>query len=253
MLKTTTETVKYTARYLRHKLTAFAAFGVVDGAEPHSVVTPIATYSPWRADRLFEETFRVVRDNTLVDIYRCHELWCLIQESAALSEGDILEVGVWRGGSGCLMARRAQLLQMPASVYLCDTFAGVVKATAMDRHYSGGEHSDTSAELVRALASTLGLDNVRLLSGIFPDETGNQIAGNRFRLCHIDVDVYQSARATLDWVWPRMPAGGIVIFDDYGFLSTSGITRLVNEERGKPDRIIVHNLNGHGLLIKIGK
>jgi O-methyltransferase len=90
-----------------------------------------------------------------------------------------------------------------------------------------------------------------MLIGAFPDETGSEIAGNRFRLCHIDVDVYESARATLDWVWPRMPAGGVIIFDDYGFLSTSGITRLVNEERGKPDRIIIHNLNGHGLLIKI--
>jgi uncharacterized membrane protein YagU involved in acid resistance len=58
VLKTANETVKYTARYSRHGFNAFAAFGLAGGAAPHSVVTPIATYSPWLADRQFEETFR---------------------------------------------------------------------------------------------------------------------------------------------------------------------------------------------------
>jgi O-methyltransferase len=54
----------------------------------------------------------------------------------------------------------------------------------------------------------------------------------------------------LDWVWPRLNTGGIVVFDDFGFASCRGIRDLVEEQRGAPDRFVVHNLNGHGLLIK---
>ena len=54
----------------------------------------------------------------------------------------------------------------------------------------------------------------------------------------------------MSWVWPRLVPGGIVVFDDFGFYSCVGITRFVNEERSKPDRIVIHNLNGHGIVIK---
>jgi hypothetical protein len=46
---------------------------------------------------------------------------------------------------------------------------------------------DTSRELVAKLASELNLTNVVLLQGIFPEETGHEIEGRRFRFCHIDV------------------------------------------------------------------
>ena len=58
-------------------------------------------------------------------------------------------------------------------------------------------------------------------------------------------------REILAWVWPRLATGGIVVFDDYGFLSTGGITRLVNEERSKTDRLMLHNLNGHAVFVKL--
>jgi O-methyltransferase len=43
----------------------------------------------------------------------------------------------------------------------------------------------------------------------------------------------------------------MVVFDDYGCLSTGGITRLVNEERSKTDRLMLHNLNGHAVFVKL--
>jgi hypothetical protein len=40
---------------------------------------------------------------------------------------------------------------------------------------------------------------------------GVRIAGKTFRLCHCDVDVYESAKGVLDWVWPRLSPGGVVV------------------------------------------
>jgi O-methyltransferase len=246
---------QYAYRYARHKYDAFQAFGPAgeNGGEllPHSVVRPVATYSPWRADHEFQAAFEQIRPNTLVDVYRCYDLWRLVAESAKLALGDILEIGVWRGGTGCLMAQRAKLTGLNARIYLCDTFEGVVKAGSSDRHYAGGEHADTSEATVTGLADRLALTNIKILRGIFPEETGHEIDERQFRLCHIDVDVYESGRDVLTWVWPRLVKGGMVVFDDYGCLSTGGITRLANEEGSKPDRLMLHNLNGHAVFIKI--
>ena len=62
-------------------------------------------------------------------------------------------------------------------IYACDTFSGIVKAGAEDPHYVGGEHADTSARSVETLFyDTLKLDNIEILSGIFPEETGAKVA-----------------------------------------------------------------------------
>ena len=210
----------------------------------HAEVFPAATYSPWLADEEFKDIHALIRSNTLVDIYRCYELWQLIAETAKFPDGDVIEIGVWRGGTGALIARRCKRLGIDNPVHLCDTFKGVVKAGLRDTVYSGGEHSDTSKGAVLRLIRSLNLDQVNILQGIFPEDSGYLIADRRFRFCHIDVDVYDSARDILDWLWPRLVPGGIVVYDDYGFHSCVGITRLVNEERAKNDRLVIHNLNG---------
>jgi O-methyltransferase len=222
------------------------------GKEPsmqHQVVVPHATYSPWWTDADFQRVLEQVQHNTFVDIYRLYELWSLVGQVRD-RDGDILEVGVWRGGSGCLMAARALLDGTAATVYLCDTFEGVVKAGEEDNEYRGGEHADTSAALVADLARGMGLTNVEILQGIFPDDTADRVTSEKLRLVHIDVDVYQSARDVFDWAWDRLVPGGIVVFDDYGFYSCEGVAHFVNEMAARPDLTYLHNLNGHAVLVK---
>ncbi|MEO2017429.1 MAG: TylF/MycF/NovP-related O-methyltransferase, partial [Fuerstiella sp.] len=68
---------------------------------------------------------------------------------------------------------------------------------------------------------------------------------------HIDVDVYQSAKEVSEWVWDRLVPGGIIVYDDYGFQACDGILKFVEEQRHLKDRIVLHNLNGHAVVIKI--
>lgn len=217
----------------------------------HGMAFPISTYSPWLVDQAFQRAYRKVRRNTLVDEWRCWELWSLIGELRAIP-GAVLEVGVWRGGTGALMAKRSALLQNSEPVFLCDTWKGVVKTGTVDTYYRDGKHDDASREVVEQLVSGMALDRVRLLEGIFPEDTGHEAADHSFRFVHIDVDVYKSAADVLDWTWPRLSTHGVVVFDDYGFPATPGIAKLVDEQRGRPDRLVLHNLNGHGLIVKLG-
>ena len=215
----------------------------------HELAFPIATYAPWRSDSEFRTVYDAVRRNTLVDVWRCHELWSILGELRDVP-GSILEVGVWRGGTGALLAARAAGLGIEDRVYLCDTWRGVVKTGEIDTYYRDGKHDNASRSDVEELLADLGLSNVELLEGIFPEETGARIPEQPIRLCHCDVDVYRSARDVLDWVWPRLAPGGAVVFDDYGFPACPGVTRLVDEQRMRDDRLVLHNLNGHGIVVK---
>jgi O-methyltransferase len=209
-----------------------------------------ANYAPWKKDALFLQTFKAIRSNTFVDKYRCYELWTLVEQSKKL-EGALIEIGVWRGGTGALIAKQALRCGIKDRVYLCDTFRGIVKVSDQDSTYKGGEHADTSRGIVEQLVATLGLDNVTILEGIFPDQTAQLIEEERFRFCHIDVDVYDSAKGIVEWVWDKMVVGGIIVYDDYGFEACDGITKYVEEQIACPDRLVMHNLNGHALIVKM--
>jgi len=186
-----------------------------------------------------------------VDEFRCFELWKLVEQSAKLQTGDVIEIGVWRGGTGVIIAKQAMNCRLSGTVHLCDTFSGVVKAGPNDSSYRGGEHSDTTRQVVERLVERLKLDNVRLHEGVFPNQTGCELEDLQFRFCHIDVDVYQSAKDILDWIWGRMVHGGIIVYDDYGFKCCDGITKHLEEQIALTDRIVLHNLNGHGTVLKL--
>lgn len=230
----------------------------IDRGEPDKIIREYdqiktyATYSPWNIDEEFRKAYQEVKDYTLVDVYRCFELWTLVSQVSKLPEGNIIEVGTWRGGTGALLAKSAKLSGMNEKVFFCDTFTGVVKASPDDSVYEGGEHDDTSRELVEDLVQNkLELDNVEILEGIFPDDTGSQIKDLKFRLCHIDVDVYKSSKDSVDWIWDRLVPNGIVVYDDYGYHECDGITKHVEEQMRLKDRVVLYNLNGHAIIMKI--
>jgi O-methyltransferase len=216
----------------------------------YSAIRTSATYSPWNTDAHFQRVFDLIRSHTLVDQLRCYELWMLLEQLGEVP-GAFLEVGVWNGGTGTLIATQARAIDPQAPVYLCDTFAGVVKADANDPMYKGGEHRDASRASVERLLARAGLDNVTILQGIFPDDTSSRIPEQPFRFCHVDVDVYTSARQTTEWVWDRLTPGGIIVYDDFGFFGCDGVRSYVESLRGRADLRLIYNLNGHAVAVKI--
>lgn len=137
-----------------------------------------------------------------------------------------------------------------SDVFLCDTFSGVVKAGENDNLYTGGDHSDTSEEIVRSLMVKLDLANVYTLKGIFPEETKGRIGDRMIRLCHIDVDVYQSAKDVFEAIWEQVLPGGLVVFDDYGSATTKGVRQYVDELSKDRDKMMIYNTNGQAIVYK---
>lgn len=238
-----------------YELIKFPKILGVSGHKQHSPgyerLRPVATYAPWSIDNEFTHLYETVIKNTKVDKFRCYELWHLISQCNNL-DGAILEVGVWRGGTSAIICKSAMLNNVKQNIYLADTFEGVVKAGEHDTYYMNGAHDDTSEETVKnLLKDQLGLNNFKILKGIFPDDTEDKIADQNFCFCHIDVDVYESAKDIVDWIWPKLCIGGMIVFDDYGFAGCVGLTKYVNSLVSENNNIHLHNMNGHAIIIKV--
>jgi O-methyltransferase len=214
-----------------------------------------ATYAPWRSDRKFLKIYKIIASHTLVDLYRCWNLWHLVGQVAKCTArlGHFVEIGVWRGGTGVLISRAMATHGLNQPVYLCDTFQGVIKTGPNDPHYHGGEHSDTSVEVVRALAASVGMDccSYEIVTGSFPDLMPVELKVGGFAFAHIDVDTYRSAKECFAAIWPRMYPGGVVVFDDYGFVTTSGVAKVVDELMQVPDGVCTYNLTGQAVFVKL--
>ena len=146
--------------------------------------------------------------------------------------GDIVECGVWRGGSMMAVAL-ALMARGDTSRNLClyDTFEGMSEPTEADRAISG---ESAKAQLERtqrneAVWAVAGLDDVQanLWSTGYPRERIHFVKGRveetipatlpqRIALLRLDTDWYESTRHELTHLYPLLSRHGVLIIDDYG-------------------------------------
>jgi O-methyltransferase len=68
---------------------------------------------------------------------------------------------------------------------------------------------------------------------------------------HIDVDIYQSVRDCIRFLYPRLVPGGFMVFDDYGFPSCPGARRAVDEAFASLPEVPLCLPTGQCLVIKL--
>jgi macrocin-O-methyltransferase TylF-like protien len=139
--------------------------------------------------------------------------------------GDMAELGVYRGNSAAVLAHYAR--QHSRRVWLFDTFQGFD-----ERDLVGGDEAkplvfgDTSIDQVRDI---VGEDAVRFVKGRFPQSVPAELYESRFCLAHIDCDLYEPTKAGLEFFYPRLSPGGLLIVHDYANPWWDGIKRAVDE------------------------
>ena len=165
--------------------------------------------------------------------------------------GAIVECGVWRGGSMQAVART--LLERGATdreLHLFDTFEGMPPPQAVDRRYDGMAAADLLAgrDRSRHIWAIADLDDVRtgMAATGFPtahvhyhpglvEETIPAGAPDEIALLRLDTDWYASTLHELEHLDDRVPSGGVIVLDDYGYWE--GARRAVDEflgRRGEP-------------------
>ncbi|NWG53836.1 MAG: class I SAM-dependent methyltransferase [Hydrogenophilaceae bacterium] len=145
-----------------------------------------------------------------------------------LPSQNIIEFGTYRGGNALFMALIMRELNPSAKVYALDTFTGMPETDKTRDAHSAGDFSDASLPVLNERIAQLGLTNLLPVQGLFEDTFPGLDAGP-FGLAHIDCDIYSGVKFAQDAVWPRMCAGGYVVYDDATVSSCLGATEAVEE------------------------
>ena len=70
-------------------------------------------------------------------------------------------------------------------------------------------------------------------------DTLPRFANYRFCFAHLDCDIYQSYKETLEFFYPRMTPGAIILLDEYNDPPWPGCNRAVDEFlTDKPERLV---------------
>lgn len=160
--------------------------------------------------------------------------------------GDVVECGVWRGGSAMAVALTLRELgDSSRRLYLYDTYEGMNAPTEHDVAYDGtsaagtfaGQRlSDDSSEWCRSpigevetnLVSTgYPRDQLRFIKGKVEDTIPQHLPDGPIALLRLDTDWYESTRHELKHLYPRLVRGGVLMIDDYGHWA--GARKAVDE------------------------
>ena len=176
--------------------------------------------------------------------------WMLAQLIRLVSAvpGDTAECGVFEGaGSYWICRANATHTRFPRTHYAFDSYEGLsAPGTEDGGHWTAG---DLAAGLDLVKTNLAEFSNVELMKGWIPDRF-SEVAERRFAFVHIDVDLEQPTLDSIEFFYPRMNHGGIVLFDDYGSTICPGATKAIDAYlANKPEKAIALS-EGGGFLIK---
>jgi O-methyltransferase len=205
-------------------------------AKPKPKPRPKRKALPSDYDDEAKEIVRAVRPWTMTG---ADKVYALIQAVRYVTRhripGDVVECGVWRGGSMQAAARTLLALNDTSrDLHLFDTFDGMPAPSARDVRRSDERtaeellaEEERERSLVWAVAS---LEDVRQGFAQIPyprerihfvkgrvEDTIPEHAPDRISILRLDTDWYESTRHELEHLYPRLSPGGVLLLDDYGY------------------------------------
>lgn len=182
----------------------------------------------------FLEIYGKCKPFTITSVERMYSLYKAVEYIAAHKiPGDVVECGVYKGGSSMLCAYTLSALHITdKNIYLYDTFEGMSKPTERDKtHFNAsamghwedhqkGEinkwcYAPLEAVKKNMVATGYPLDKMKFIKGKV-EETIPQTIPDQISLLRLDTDWYESTYHELQHLFRRLSSQGVIIIDDYG-------------------------------------
>ena len=148
--------------------------------------------------------------------WRIHVV-CWAAAHAAKLEGDFVDCGVYSGFSPRAICHYVDFDQLNKTYYLMDTFSG------MDERYSSGYEMERNkklgyaeVDLYQQVKETFKNFKAKIIKGSIPD-TLPEADCDKVSFLSIDMNSEVPEIAALEYFWPKMVSGGMIVLDDYGY------------------------------------
>ncbi|MCA9241112.1 MAG: class I SAM-dependent methyltransferase [Planctomycetales bacterium] len=142
--------------------------------------------------------------------WECYNLLSFARAMTRLP-GAYAEVGCYQGATAKIICE----MKGDKPLLLFDTFEGLPRDGDHDPGvHRTGEYACSLANVQNYLGA---YDNVSYHKGVFPD-SAREVPEQEYAFVHFDVDLYEGTLACLEYFYPRMTPGGILVSHDYSML-----------------------------------
>lgn len=201
----------------------------------------------------FKDIFLKSKDYTMTSPERMYSLYKSTEYVINNNiPGDIVECGVWRGGSSMVCALTMIKMQSTdKKIYMYDTYSGMSEPTEKDVDFEGNpsinkwkkmerdEHNKWDYASLKEVKNNMRKTN-------YPDEKIIYIKGKventipekipeKISILRLDTDWYESTYHELIHLFPRLSKNGVLIIDDYGHWqgSKEAVDNYIEENKVK--------------------
>jgi hypothetical protein len=155
--------------------------------------------------------------------WRLHTLVWAARNGLAL-DGDFVECGVFKGDFAWVVMQLTDFSRLSKTFYLYDTFSGFAPAYSSAEdfpdapgffEFANNVYADPAIyeEVVHKFRD---MPNVQIVRGTLPG-TLAEACPERIAFLHIDLNSPAAEIATLERLFDRVVAKGVIVFDDYGW------------------------------------
>lgn len=200
----------------------------------------------------YGQLLREILDGGMLCVGRVANLMHYAMQCSGLS-GDMVEFGCHTGRTAALLSA---LTEKPFWLY--DSFEGLPDRMPQDEgsleHFRRGVLAVPMDEVAARFTRLKVLPPI-IHKGWFNELEPDKLP-SRISFAHLDGDMYESIRASLVRVYPRLVPGGACIIDDYGWTGTSGVKIAVDEfmkfKREQVRPLVTGNPTGfHAVIVKL--
>jgi hypothetical protein len=183
-------------------------------------------------DQEFLRLYYKLSDIIIMSPHRAYQLWRLAKEANNIP-GHFAELGVYKGGTAKLIST---VKRSDKQFFLFDTFEGLPSSDHPTDDYPAGTFGDTTLEEVSGLFQDN--DSVIITKGLFPESAKKLSEDQRFAFVHLDADLYQSNFDGLEYFYPRLSPGGVIVIDDFEHPFCKGIQQSTEDFlKDKPEKL----------------
>lgn len=173
--------------------------------------------------------------NTLISPDRLDSIIASVKQTHNVL-GVMAELGVYKGGSAKLIAEQ----NTNKELFLIDSFKGLsVPSPEMGDKHMKGEFADTTLVEVKKHieSSVFPLARITYFEGFVPYIL-TTLPEVKYSFVHMDMDLYLPTKNAIEYFYPRMSKGGVMLFDDYKWQMCDGVTRIIDEFfSAKPEQV----------------
>ncbi len=207
-------------------------------------------FCPQESDLEFVNLKSRITVHSPMSDFSYYTLYKLLQQAIKIG-GDVVECGVFMGGSASFIANVMQ--DSGKKLHLFDTFCGLPQEGVSDNFHSQGNFAvdlEGKPIVFEEVVKVVGHpETTCFYKGVIP-QTFSGLESLRICFAHIDVDLYRSVLDCCEFIYPRLSPGGFMVFDDYGQWSCLGARKAVDEFLEDKPEVVLPLLTNQGVVFK---